>query len=213
MRTSIREAIQLPRKLHYKIFQAPKGYGEPVSTELLDRQYREGFWAFLEDLDEMPNKMVTAGYMHYLSRQLNRPARLLDIGCGDGNLLELLQHFPYENYLGLDVSREAVNQGRARNIPRSRFEVGDFTAEIAGGPFDFIISTGSISYAPDPLATLKSLVPLLSDNGAIIISLWRYGHNGAIWQKLEKEFTTLDATVVTNNKGLQWDIKVLQPIR
>jgi SAM-dependent methyltransferase len=212
MLTSFKVAAELPRKLHYKLFQAPKGYGEPVSAELLDQQYREGFWNFLEDLGEMPNKMVTAGYVHHLAKNLSRPPRLLDIGCGDGNLLEMLRHFPYESYLGLDVSAEAVKQGKARNVPRAEFEVSDFTVQPPAGKFDFIISTGSICYATDPVAAMESLLPNLEPDGAFIVSLWRYGHNSAIWRSLEKRFAVRDATVVTNNQGVTWDIKVLRPL-
>ena len=159
----------------------------------------------------MPNKMVTAGYVHHLAKKLSRPPRLLDIGCGDGNLLEMLRYFPYESFLGLDVSAEAVQLAQARNIPRASFAVADFTAQPPVGKFDFILSTGSICYAVNPLAALQSLVPLLADEGAFVISLWRFGHNSAIWHSLEQHFAVVDATAVTNAKGLQWDIKVLRP--
>ncbi len=43
-----------------------------------------------------------------------------------------------------------------------------------------------------------------------VISLWRYGHHGVIWQNIEKEFEVLDSTVVTNKNGQAWDVKVLQ---
>lgn len=214
MRVDVKAALELPRKLHYKLFQAPKGYGAPVDASLLDKQYREGFWSFLEDLGEMPNKMVVAGYVHHLAKKLGRAPRLLDIGCGDGNLLEMLAHFPYAQYTGLDVSAEAIKQAQARNFPRTFFAVADFTTLITDRPqekFDFIISTGSICYAPDPVAALQGLVPLLDKDGAFIISLWRYGHNGAIWRNLEKHFAVGDATSVTNNQAAMWDIKVLRP--
>ena len=211
MMIDLKTARELPRKLHYKLFQAPKGYGAPVDTKLLDQQYREGFWGFLENLGEMPNKMVTAGYVYHLAKKLNRAPRLLDVGCGDGNLLEMLGHFPYQSYLGLDISAEAVKQAQARNIPRTRFAVADFTSELPDEMFDFIISTGSICYATDPVAALQRLVPLLAEGGAFVISLWRYGHNGTIWRNLEKHFALCDATVVTNNQGTTWDIKILRP--
>lgn len=217
MRIDVKTALELPRKLHYKLFQAPKGYGTPVDAGLLDKQYREGFWGFLEDLAEMPNKMVTVGYVHHLAQKLGRAPRLLDIGCGDGNLLAMLAHFPYEKYVGVDVSAEAIKQAQARNFPRTRFAVADFTTFAAdqshekNEKFDFIISTGSICYAPDPVAALQQLVPFLTEGGAFVISLWRYGHNGAIWRNLEKHFTVCDATSVTNSQATTWDVKVLRP--
>jgi SAM-dependent methyltransferase len=159
----------------------------------------------------MPNKMVTAGYVWHLAKKLPHPPRLLDVGCGDGNLLQILAHFPYASYLGLDVSAEAIKQAQARNIPRASFAVADFTDDLPDEKFDFIISTGSICYAPDPVAALQKLSLSLAEGGAFVISLWRYGHNGTIWHNLEKHFKVLDATVISNNQSTTWDVKVLRP--
>ena len=61
-----------------------------------------------------------------------------------------------------------------------------------------------------PGAVLKKYSAALSENGAFVISLWRHGHNGVIWQKIEKHFEIIDSAVVTNQKGEIWDVKVLR---
>jgi trans-aconitate methyltransferase len=134
------------------------------------------------------------------------------MGCGDGNFLELMSNFHFQSYLGLDLSEEAIQRASARSIPNANFQVADFEEWSPTDKFDFIISTGSICYAKDPVAVLQRFAQALDENGAFIISLWRYGHNGIIWQNIEKHFTVIDSTIVQNHKKMMWDVKVLTPM-
>jgi SAM-dependent methyltransferase len=202
--------LQLPQKLRYKLFDAPKGYGLPVSAKLLEQQYKDGFWEFLDSTDELANYMVTVGYVQHLAKALNSEPQLLDIGCGHGNLAELLSGYPLKSYLGVDVSAEAVRQATARGLKNFAFQVADVEEWMPSEKFDFILSTGSICYFKDPVAFLQRYSAALNEGGAFIISLWRYGHNSAIWRNIEEHFTVLDSTVVTNRKGQMWDVKVLR---
>jgi len=147
-------SLQLPQRLRYKLFDAPKGYGLPVATEVLEQQYKDGFWDFLDSSDELANYMVTVGYVQHLAKPLDREPRLLDIGCGHGNLAELLSGYPLNNYLELDLSAEAVRQATGRDLKKSAFQVADVEEWMPTEKFDFIISTGSISYLKDPVAFL-----------------------------------------------------------
>lgn len=203
-------ALEISHKLRYKLFEAPKGYGLPVATEVLERQYREGFWKFLDSVDELPNYMVTVGYVQHFARRLDRPARLLDIGCGHGNLAELLSGYRFESYLGLDVSADAVRRAANREIKNAAFKVADVNDWMPDEKFDFILLTGAICYFKDPVGFLQRYARALTADGMFIISLWRYGHNSAIWKNIEEHFETVEATVVTNSKGMSWDIKVVR---
>ncbi len=108
--------MTLSQKLRYRLIEAPKGHGLPVATEVFERQYKEGFWNFLNSIDELANYMVAVGYVQHFAKNLDDAPRLLDIGCGHGNLAELLSGYKYKSYLGLDVSEEAVTPGSLRAI-------------------------------------------------------------------------------------------------
>jgi predicted TPR repeat methyltransferase len=55
---------------------------------------------------------------HYYCRHLpqDKNARILDIGCGDGNFVYHLQQLGYKNASGIDVSEEQVAKGRSMGI-------------------------------------------------------------------------------------------------
>jgi len=202
--------LQLPQKLRYKLFDAPKGYGRRVATEVLEQQFKDGFWKFLDSSDELANYMVAVGYVQHLAKTANIEPRLLDLGCGHGNLAELLCGYPVKAYLGLDVSAEAIQQATSRQIRNSIFQVADVGEWIPKEKFDFILSTGSVCYFRDPAAFLLRYSSALNPGGAFIVSLWRYGHNSAIWRNIEEHFDVVDSTLVTNHKGQMWDVKVLR---
>lgn len=78
----LKATLYYAKKLNDKLFLAPKGYGMSIPTEVVERQYREGFYSFLDSVDEMANYMVTVGYIRHFAKSLNgNPPRLLDLGC------------------------------------------------------------------------------------------------------------------------------------
>lgn len=203
-------ATKITNKLHYKLFKAPKGYGQPQKVEELDELYISGKWDFLNTIHEMSNYAVTAGYIRFLSNSLSRKPRILDLGCGSGNLLEFLGGLNYEKFLGLDVSPVALERASLRNFENTEFQLAKFEDWETGEKFDFIVSTGAIHYAENPIEVLLKFRRFLSEQGVFVISLWRYGHNGKIWQNIENHFEVVDSTVVTNHNNQEWDVKVLK---
>jgi methyl halide transferase len=70
------------------------------------------------------------------------PGRTLEVGCGTGTNAIYLAHHGFD-VLGVDVSRLAVEDARAKALGRCRFETIDFLNEAApGGPFQFVFDRG-----------------------------------------------------------------------
>jgi SAM-dependent methyltransferase len=70
------------------------------------------------------------------------PGRTLEVGCGTGTNAIYLAHHGFD-VLGVDVSRLAVENARAKAHARCRFETIDFLNEAApGGPFQFVFDRG-----------------------------------------------------------------------
>lgn len=73
--------------------------------------------------------------------------RVLDLGCGPG---EMLTHLEGTRYVGVDLSAEYIERAKARFGKRGEFHVGDVT-EIADdlGRFDVVISVGVLHHLDD----------------------------------------------------------------
>jgi SAM-dependent methyltransferase len=97
-------------------------------------------------------------------------ARVLELGCGTGNLLGALEP---SLGVGVDISPEMVEAARALH-PEHQFIVGDVedpaTLASLPGPFDVIVLSDAIGYLEDVQATLARLHDLCHRDTRIVIS-------------------------------------------
>ncbi len=121
-----------------------------------------------------------ASYAHYtipayLKKELpaDRTARILDIGCGIGQLLDALRRSGYVNITGIDVSQEAVSQCMERGL--SVEHIDDLGAFCMNGKnqYDFILMNHVIEHLPkDKIIDILGLIrtKLLATGGQFVIA-------------------------------------------
>lgn len=93
------------------------------------------------------------------------PSTVVDLGCGPGNLTELLaQRWPEADVLGLDSSPEMIAKARARGV---RFEVGDLRDWVSagGGRVDVLVSNATLQWVPGHLELLPRMVERVNLGG------------------------------------------------
>src|SRR5690349_20898794 len=81
-------------------------------------------------------------------------ARVLDVGCGTGELeWRLAPRFPEASFVGLDLEEPHLERARHRCAPlgsRVRFQTGDALAlPFEAGQFDLVISRHVLQALPD----------------------------------------------------------------
>jgi 2-polyprenyl-3-methyl-5-hydroxy-6-metoxy-1,4-benzoquinol methylase len=183
-----------------------RGYGRPVSEAVWNRQYREGEWDFLYSSEERAHYEAIVGFI----AQWGPGARVLDVGCGHGRLLELLGESGYARYVGVDLSPVAVERARALGLARTHFEVADFQSWETREQFDVVVFNESLYYALRPAATARRFAARLAPGGRMVVSLVDYGDHKVIWRKLEESFAVRASRHERNAAGQGWQIKVLQ---
>ena len=91
--------------------------------------------------------------------------RVVDLGCGPGNLTRLLQErWPSADVVGLDSSPEMVARARTA-ASRVRFEVADLRAWEAESPVDVLVSNATLQWVPGHLDLLPRLVGQVAPGG------------------------------------------------
>lgn len=109
-----------------------------------------------------------------MTTDIKNDDKILDVGCGNGRLLETLKDKKLE-YLGVDNSEELIKIAR-QNYPTFKFVVGDIL-DLRGiaGRFDYIFCLAVLSHLPGEelrLKALKEMKSKLKEGGRIIISVW-----------------------------------------
>lgn len=106
-------------------------------------------------------------YMQFL---VPEGARVLELGCGTGQLLASLR--PSEG-IGVDISPEMVAEAQRRH-PEHTFVTGDMenpaTLAGLGGPFDVIVLSDAVGYLEDCQRTFELLHSLCHRGTRIVIS-------------------------------------------
>lgn len=104
--------------------------------------------------------------------QLDRPANVLDIGCGPGNSTAVLkERFPQADILGVDNSEDMLQKARALH-PDIRFQRCDVTTDIdAVGQYDVIFSNACLQWVPNHRELLPMLFNKLNKNGVLAVQM------------------------------------------
>ena len=111
---------------------------------------------------------------HLLIAELVAPgARVLDVGCGDGALLELLARTKGVDGRGVEVARERVNACVARGLSVIQGDADRDLADYPDGAFDYAILSLTIQASRNPKTVLANLLRIARH---AIVSFPNYGH-------------------------------------
>jgi ubiquinone/menaquinone biosynthesis C-methylase UbiE len=122
-----------------------------------------------------PSRAKVIEFLRSLRCDPARPFRLLDMGCGTGQLLqEIAGAFPQHGRLelkGIDASPGMIEVARTKDYGRPVvLEVRSIDeADEPAGSFDLIACTHSLHYYPDPLVALGKLSRWLRPGGHCIL--------------------------------------------
>ena len=122
--------------------------------------------------------------------------RILDIGCGNGSLSNLIAQQGYE-VVGVEESESGIKIAQ-QSYPDCKFiaaSIYDFPYQQLENSFDIIISTEVIEHLPYPRELAKVAKRCLKDNGTVILTTPYHGYFKnlvlAITGKLDNHFTVL----------------------
>jgi methionine biosynthesis protein MetW len=99
--------------------------------------------------------------------------RVLDIGCGDGSLLEYLVRVKKVDGRGLELIQQNVNQCVARGLSVVQGDADTDLTEYPSGIFDIVILSQTIQATERPSYVLRELLRI---GKHIIVSFPNFGH-------------------------------------
>lgn len=100
-------------------------------------------------------------------------SRVLDVGCGDGGLLEILARERGVDGRGIELSQQGVNECVARGLAVVQGDADTDLADYPTDSFDYVILSQTLQATRDPRAVL---VELLRIGRRAIVSFPNFGH-------------------------------------
>ncbi len=137
----------------------------------LEAYYDGVFSAEKVDWDNAPGKnVIIAAIRHFVDRGvIKKNARIVDIGCGTGILLNRLcqQVSPHFDLYGVDFSQVAIERGRSLFSKPHLFCEDGAATHFSDKEFDVLISYGSYEHFDDPGKGIREASRLLIDHGML----------------------------------------------
>ena len=100
-------------------------------------------------------------------------ARVLDVGCGDGNLLEMLQNDKQVDGRGLEISQRGVNECVARGLSVIQGDADKDLVYYADKAFDFVVLSQTLQATRNPKHVLADLLRI---GDRAIVSFPNFGY-------------------------------------
>jgi len=123
-------------------------------------------------------------------------SRVLDIGCGDGDLLSLLRDRKGVDGRGIEISREGVNACLAKGLPVIQGDADTDLADYPDDAFDYVILSQTIQATRQPKVVLEHLLRI---GRRAIVSFPNFGH----W-RVRLELLVKGRMPVTENLPYSW---------
>lgn len=148
-------------------------------TETVKQFYEKTPFPNYDDLDTqraLLEKARAGRFAQLLNEQIPYDARVLEVGCGTGQLTNFLA-IAHRSVLGVDVCLNSLRLAQqfkiANDIERATFaQMNLFRPGLRDGFFDYVISNGVLHHTSDCRGAFRRISRLAKPGGYVIVGLY-----------------------------------------
>ena len=134
--------------------------------------------------------------LQLIAEMIAPKSRVLDVGCGDGALLDHLVHAKGVDGRGVEISQAGVNACVTHGLSVIQGNADTDLKDYPSDAFDYIVLSQTLQATRKPHQVLKQLVRI---GRHAIVSFPNFGHWRVRWQLL-----TRGRMPITDSMPLQW---------
>src|SRR5919108_3519408 len=108
-----------------------------------------------------------------VAAMVERGSRVLDVGCGDGELLRLLAETRDVDGRGIELSREGVNECVAKGLAVIQGDADTDLSDYPNDAFDYVILAQTLQATRQPRVVLEHMLRIGRN---AIVSFPNFGH-------------------------------------
>ena len=189
LNTKIFSARRLPDRIHYRIVKCLTCglvRSDPVTDiKKLNKLYEKSIFTYDSEVENLKKTYLDA--VNPILRRLPKKARILEIGCGNGFLLDAIYSHGFKNVLGIEPSLDAKNKASSKIKPLIKTGIFD-SKSFKKLKFDFIFMFQTLDHIPDPNSFMKNIRSSLKNDGYFLafnhnvssLSAWLLGEKSPI---------------------------------
>jgi len=169
-----------------------------------NRQYRKGRW------DNLKNEKESVRYLkiiEFIEKYGNKNPDILDLGCGEGILLDYLGTETISSFNGMDFSSVSIEKAIKKNIEKSTFICADLHNYKPTSNYDIVVLNEAFYYIhlTKRQEVINTIVKHLKPNGKIIVSIFREG--SGCWEYFKNpKFKELEFVTVQSKEETYWKV-------
>jgi methionine biosynthesis protein MetW len=111
--------------------------------------------------------------LQLVADMVNPGSRVLDVGCGDGTLLEYLGRFKQVDGRGIEISMAGVRNAVAQGLSVIQGDADTDLRNYPSGAFDYVILSQTLQATRDPRGVIEHMLRI---GRRAIVSFPNFGH-------------------------------------
>lgn len=175
---SVFSARRLPDRIHYQLVKCQKcgmvRSNPIVDFSILSKLYTKSKFTYEGEVSNLRTSYLRA--IDPVLKKLSKKATIVEVGCGNGFMLEALRKKNYMNVIGVEPSSDAI--AKAPSSIRKKIKRSMFTpALFKKASVDFLFIFQTLDHIPKPQKFLKDVYTVLKPGGYML----SFHHNVESW--------------------------------